>query len=821
MSARQFCLPALHTYSTLIGFTMLLRSVVALALFIVSLSASAAYRNNIDLISLHYDHAPDRDDGHATVAALMVVTKFGIQPHVVSGAYGQHNDHRYQPPAEQVMQATWGNNWLNAHSNWQNSVNRTATRWIQTINAGGDVYVAEGGQADFTADVVREIRRQTSINTKTRITVVQHSAWNERMANASDLAYVRAQTDYVKINDGNNENGTADLNKRSDSFVAAARSGQFSDQWNAAFDYLSPSSKLDFSDTVELLHILDVGKNIVATVNDFGDEYFNSTPTPAVTNNGPQNWSDSYSVDGQCFCDTTYDHGIGNVQVSTPDGNKSVRQICQDISSTFGSGSSNNRVYYNTVQCGHGPANSAADEQVCPGIPNGNNNYTGPNCNNTGATWNLDALYPTPVVVTPTEPPVEQPTVDPLFPVCSALTVDDNLDGYAWENNQTCIVDSQLANPQPAVTPDVFPVCSIAIVDEDGDGYAWENNQTCEVTTTDAGLVTQPDNPEAPLFPACSALAQDSDGDGYAWENNQTCAIAQATTIPAGPEFPECSTQLLDTDSDGYGWENNQTCAFSTATASSEAPVTFLTFPSCSANIVDNDADGYGWENNQTCAFDAAPSGTPKPQLAEITFPACSAALTDTDADGYGWENNQSCYFDQTGNQSSDAFDQSTVTIINFPSCSNTIQDHDSDGYGWENNQTCQMPDNSGQTDPSPLAFVTFPACSNQLTDNDGDGYGWENNQSCAFDQTAPSTIDSTGSETVTITGIIYRVCSPAVVDDNNDGFAWENNTTCVVSANIPTLLEISDFPVCSVSVVDQNLDGYGWENNSSCRIAN
>ena len=75
------------------------------------------------------------------------------------------------------------------------------------------------------------------------------------------------------IRDSNN--ATADLNIKSDSFVNRARSSsRYGSAWNAAFAYLNPNTKLDFSDTVELLHILGVPKSRVANVNEFGNEYF-------------------------------------------------------------------------------------------------------------------------------------------------------------------------------------------------------------------------------------------------------------------------------------------------------------------------------------------------------------------------------------------------------------------------------------------------------------------------------------------------------------------------------------------------------------------
>jgi len=104
-------------------------------------------------------------------------------------------------------------------------------------------------------------------------------------------------------------------------------------------------------------------------------------------------WSDSYSVDGQCYCDSSnFDHGLHKISTGTPKGKKKVTEICGDLKKKFGEGRKNGRVYFNDIQCGHGPANEAADEKVCPGIPNGNR-YSGARCKEKGSTWNLDKLY--------------------------------------------------------------------------------------------------------------------------------------------------------------------------------------------------------------------------------------------------------------------------------------------------------------------------------------------------------------------------------------------------------------------------------------------
>jgi len=647
-----------------------------LFVFFIALAANSAviadFVQDRDLISLHYDHAPDRDDGHATVAALAVVRSLGIQPHVVSGAYGDGNRAQYQPAAEVVMNAAWGSAWVNAHGNWQAAVNATANSWLATLDSGGDIWIAEGGQADFTADVVRRIKTaRASINTQNRINVVQHSIWNEQQANQADLNYTRANTNYVRIADGNGNNATADLNQKSPAFVNQARTSQFGSAWNAAFSYLNPNNKLDFSDTVELLHILQVGKNTVANVNDFAAVYINRSEIPQP--GAPTVWSDSYSVNGQCYCDSTFDHGLSSITVNTPDGRKSVPEVCDDITARFGAGNFNNRVYYNTVQCGHGPANNAADELTCPGIPRAAGNYTGHRCQQTGATWNLDSVVP--VVVEEVNqtsesnaaenntPAIDSNTGEISFAECSTSVTDTDGDGYGWENNQTCIVSNAAFEPNTPAAAEVttaeattdntidlltlFPACSSAAVDDNGDGYGWENNQTCvvsdapSVTNTPVAAEATTDNTIdlLTLFPACSSSSVDDNGDGYGWENNQTCVVvnnAQPATsnvqpeitpaINSAPQFPACSDSATDTDGDGYAWENNQTCVITssggssasvapsnfsvdqTTTVQQQAPPANLAellalFPVCSGTAIDFDNDGFAWENNQTCVI--------------------------------------------------------------------------------------------------------------------------------------------------------------------------------------------------------------------------
>ena len=84
-------------------------------------------------------------------------------------------------------------------------------------------------------------------------------------------------------------------------------------------------------------------------------------------------WADSFSVNGKCYCSSSYDHGMGR-----------YKSICDSL----GKPPKGKRTYYNTIQCGHGPAHNdkiringrmIADEIVCPGkVPGKCNTSKGP-----------------------------------------------------------------------------------------------------------------------------------------------------------------------------------------------------------------------------------------------------------------------------------------------------------------------------------------------------------------------------------------------------------------------------------------------------------
>jgi hypothetical protein len=211
-------------------------------------------------------HAPDKDDGHSAAADRTILeSMFGadwLSNHAVavSGTYGL-NKNTFNTASDAVMDATWSERggWIPADRDWSAAVELVFKRWLATLQAGGDVFVKEGGQSDFTAKLVTRLQEEyPGINPQKRIHVVQHSDWNENMTTPEALTYTRANTNYIRIRDANRY-----LRRKGpvESFeTAATQHPVFSQAWRAAFDYFSPSQLLDFSDTGELMHILGMGE---------------------------------------------------------------------------------------------------------------------------------------------------------------------------------------------------------------------------------------------------------------------------------------------------------------------------------------------------------------------------------------------------------------------------------------------------------------------------------------------------------------------------------------------------------------------------------
>lgn len=249
---------------------------------------NTALINSQDILALHYDIAPDLDDLHAMAAGCNVTKCFGLDPCVVIGAHGENRESDYkqtqngatrQQHAQNVADLSFGaGNYLDTNgissAQWDVAAKAQAQKWFDAINSGGQIWVAEGGPSDFTRDVLDELIAlgipQAQLSNV--INVIQHSVWNENETNNADLNFVQANTDYTKIADGNAANNTtADLNDNSQlaQFRPWAENSECGAAWIEALRVLNPTNKLDFSDVVELLHIVGIPKSVIDTPLEF------------------------------------------------------------------------------------------------------------------------------------------------------------------------------------------------------------------------------------------------------------------------------------------------------------------------------------------------------------------------------------------------------------------------------------------------------------------------------------------------------------------------------------------------------------------------
>lgn len=249
-----------------------------------------------DLLVLHYDNAPDPDDGHCQPAALAMADRHGLNPLVVNGTWGESQRTVYKTASESVFDATWGpNNWLDANGQRENAIQVSMAAWRETLESGSEVWISEGGPSDFTNDVLQRLQSQSpGLNFK-NIHVIQHAAFNNRETVAANLTRVQNLTSWLMIDNGNFGSGltfsngqfqnTADLKywvqndgdnvNLVNQFEQRALASSYAAQWRSAFNYFPPNNNIiDFSDTVLLLYILDVPVSQISNPMEFADIYF-------------------------------------------------------------------------------------------------------------------------------------------------------------------------------------------------------------------------------------------------------------------------------------------------------------------------------------------------------------------------------------------------------------------------------------------------------------------------------------------------------------------------------------------------------------------
>jgi len=242
-----------------------------------------------DLYLAHFDVKTDVDDVHsvAAVATMLADPRFsGIRYHAVAGAYGTQDG--LYVPAEEVFEMAFGAHWSDAHENFDKALAEVRLLSVETLDDGGSIWIAEAGQSDFSAALIRSIREMTPESTlEHRIHVVQHSDWNEEVTTAEDLAFVKEYATYRKIPDGNGI-GNGSPGFRSETVVnwkEHVSDARLREIWTAAVEisntyngadgrYLNEAIRdggLDFSDVAETAWIF--GFSELRDANDFFEEF--------------------------------------------------------------------------------------------------------------------------------------------------------------------------------------------------------------------------------------------------------------------------------------------------------------------------------------------------------------------------------------------------------------------------------------------------------------------------------------------------------------------------------------------------------------------
>jgi hypothetical protein len=273
----------------------------------------AAFNKSRDLLLIQYDGRPDADDVHAQAAAGSLLNHkdmAGINTYAVHNAWGKQKSKDIWN-SETLMTLAFGPeniDWTNAYtlenehrtdtsSNWYQSVQRIADRVQPILESGGTVWVAEAGQSDITKDWVVELldRGISSPVVKSGVIIVQHSQWNEDQTSPGVLKYLKKNTTYIHIDDGNDGNNEtpnyhtdkdaasiavhAEIRKKAvspDNPVEATRSmwmeaAVIIGDWGKGYSQIDEGG-FDFSDTVEVWWILDLGE-AVDTIPEFADAY--------------------------------------------------------------------------------------------------------------------------------------------------------------------------------------------------------------------------------------------------------------------------------------------------------------------------------------------------------------------------------------------------------------------------------------------------------------------------------------------------------------------------------------------------------------------
>ena len=158
-----------------------------------------------DLLLAQFDCKTDVDDVHAAAALITLLSNSNfskVKYHAVAGTYGIQEG-LYVPPND-LFQLAFGDNWSDANKDVESAIKRVKAIAETTLGNGGNIWIAEGGQSDFSAKLIKSIQADLpNLKTSQRIHLVQHADWNEKVTSPESLQFVKQNTVYHKIPDGN------------------------------------------------------------------------------------------------------------------------------------------------------------------------------------------------------------------------------------------------------------------------------------------------------------------------------------------------------------------------------------------------------------------------------------------------------------------------------------------------------------------------------------------------------------------------------------------------------------------------------------------
>jgi|TARA_B100001093_G_scaffold478450_1_gene506632 hypothetical protein len=244
-----------------------------------------------DLLLVHFDCKTDVDDIQTMAAFATILSNpiyANINYYAVTGTYGVQEGLYAQP--NELLDLAFKNHWTDAHNNFTIAVMDVMLRLKPVLDLGGDIWIADAGQSDFTSEIIQAIKlNYPNIITSDHIHVIQHSDWNESVTSPLALQFVKNNSDYNKIPDGNGlGNGSPGFKDSNFTYwdklisdpellniwqLAIVLSNQYNGKEGRYLNEAIASGGLDFSDLSEICWIL--GLEDITDIDDFFSRFLN------------------------------------------------------------------------------------------------------------------------------------------------------------------------------------------------------------------------------------------------------------------------------------------------------------------------------------------------------------------------------------------------------------------------------------------------------------------------------------------------------------------------------------------------------------------